>query len=82
MDQVLETKDLGMSRQICHGAYRLLVTKINVQTKLTGFLALLDVLLDQNTQTCCLNYIKALLGQSMNIVRQYGRRTLRKILLL
>ena len=63
-----------MSRHICHGAYR----SINVRTKLTE----LHVLLDQKTQTCSLNYIKALLGQSLNIVRQYGRRTLRKILLL
>ena len=67
-----------MSRHICHGAYR----SINVRTELTEFLTLLDVLLDQKTQPCSLNYIKALLGQSLNIVRQYGRRTLRKILLL
>ena len=32
-----------MSRQICHGAYG----SLNGQTKLTAFLALLDVLLDQ-----------------------------------
>ena len=81
LDQISETKDLGIY-VASNLSWSLQVTKINVQTKLTGFLALLEVLLDQNTQTCCLNYIKALLGQSLNIVRQYGRRTLRKISLL
>ena len=56
--------------------------KQNVQTKLTAFLALLDVLLDQKNHTCSLNYIKALLGQSLKFFRQYGRCTLRKISLL
>ena len=51
--------------------------KQNVQTKLTAFLALLDVLLNQKRHTCSLNYIKALLGQSSNFFRQCGRRTLK-----
>ena len=81
LDQISETKDLGIY-VTSNLSWSLQVTKINVQTKLTGFLALLDVLFDQHTQTCCLNYIKALLGQSLNIVCQYVRRILRKISLL
>ena len=78
MDQASETNDLGIYAT-SNLSFSLQITKC---VNKANFMALLDVMLDQKTNTCSLNYIKAFLGQSLNIADQYGQGTLRKTSLL
>ena len=78
LDRVSETNDLGIY-VTSNLSFSLQITKC---VNKANFLTLLDVLLDQKTNTCSLNYIKAFFDQSLNIAHQYGQGTLRKTLLL
>ena len=71
-----QTKDLGIY-VISILSWSLQVPKC--ANKANSALSFVRRTVGPNTQTCSLNCINVLLDQSLNIVRQYGRRTLRKI---
>ena len=67
-----------MSRQICYGAYR----SLKCANKANSVLGFVRRTVEPKNPDLFSKLYTRLLGQSLNIVRQYGRRTLRKISLL